>query len=818
MAVMENLLTQAHQERQSQTEACFHCGEPCNTEEQIQFDNKDFCCEGCKMVYTILNENDLCTYYDLDKNPGKTQKIKVRKDKFAFLDNAETAAKLISFQNGPETHVSFYLPQIHCSSCIWLLEFLHKLQDGILESRADFTRKEVKIIYNAEKTSLRNIAELLTGIGYEPHISFNDIATTKKGFVNRSILIQLGIAGFGFGNIMLLSFPEYFGISGESSLVLTLFSYLNLALGTLVFFVPARTFFVSAWKGMQQRFLNIDAPVALAILITYGRSVFEIVTQTGPGFMDSMSGIVFFMLTGRFYQDYSQNKLSFDRDFKSFFPAAVTKIVNQEEIPATLDQLKAGDTIRIHHKELIPADGLLLRGHGKIDYSFVTGEAEAQSRQIGELLYAGGRQVGQSIEIQLTRAVSQSYLTSLWEQNKGNFEEKKRSFSHQLAKNFTLVLFAAVALTALFWAFIDPGKIFNTVTAMLIIACPCALLLAVTFTNGSILSILSKNGLFLRNPVVLESLAETTTIFFDKTGTLTHSGETSVETRNMDLNLEEKEAIFRVSSQSVHPLSRAITQFIRPQLPIETLQKPSQLALFEENAGKGLEGTFKGIKIKIGTSSFLGIDRNLSPQQSHSHLLIDGAYKGCFVFKNKYRQGVDSLLEKLQKQSYKTGLISGDKPSEKETLSQLFPENATLLFEQLPEDKKNTIQTLQEKGEKVLMLGDGLNDAIALAQSHSGIAVTDDTNLLSPACDGILKGDMVPRLDDLLYMAKANMRIIYFTFGVSLLYNSVGLYFAVQGLLSPLIAAIIMPSMTFTIIIITSLSSRLLAIKRGLKV
>lgn len=814
---MEDAISIPSVPKQNEVKACYHCGEPCASEEQIQFDNKDFCCEGCKMVYSILNENDLCTYYDLDKNPGKTQKIKVRKDKFAFLDNPDTEAKLVSFKNGFETHVTFYLPQIHCSSCIWLLEFLHKLQLGIAESRADFTRKEVKIIFDSSKTTLRKIAELLTEIGYEPHISFHDLDNSNKGFVNRAILVQLGVAGFCFGNIMLLSFPEYFGISGESALVLEVFSYINLVLGSIVFFVPARTFFVSAWKGLQQRYLNIDAPVALAILITYVRSVIDIISQSGPGFMDSMAGIVFFMLTGRFYQDYSQNKLSFDRDFKSFFPAAVTKIVLNEEIPTTLDQLQAGDIIRIHHKELIPADGLLVQGHGKIDYSFVTGESEAQTRNIGELLYAGGRQVGQSIEIKLTRAVSQSYLTSLWEQNNGNFDEKKRSFSHLLAQHFTIVLFIVVGLTASYWAFVDPSKIFNTVTAMLIIACPCALLLAVTFTNGSILSILSKNGLFLRNPVVLESMAETDTLLFDKTGTLTHSGETIVETENIALDPEEIEAVFRIASQSVHPLSRAIAQHFRAQIPLTSLQQKVVVESFEEYSGKGIQGIYKGMHIQIGTALFLAIQPQHIPQQSHSFLSINNEYRGCFLFKNKYRKDIDNLLNRLSTR-FKLGLISGDKASEKQSLLQLFPTGSRLLFEQLPEDKKHTIQDFQNQGAKVLMLGDGLNDAIALAQSNTGIAVTDDTNLMSPACDGILRGDSVARLDDLLYMAKANLRIIYFTFGVSLIYNGIGLYFAVQGLLSPMIAAIIMPSMTFTIILITTLSSRIIANSRKLKV
>jgi Cu+-exporting ATPase len=798
-------------------ELCYHCGESFTDSEQVVFDSKSFCCEGCKMVYGILSENDLCTYYDLSNNPGSARKVAVRKDKFAFLDGEETIVKLVHFKQENKVHVKFYVPQMHCSSCVWLLEYLHKLDAGIIESRADFTRKECNIIFDEKETSLRAVAELLTSVGYEPHISLNDIDGAKQHHVNRKLIYQLGVAGFSFGNIMLLSFPEYLSIGqdiGESGF--RIFSYLNLLLGSIVFFFPARQFFTSAWKGMRQKHLNIDAPVALAILITYGRSVFDILTNQGAGFMDSMSGIVFFMLIGRFYQDYSQRKLSFDRDFKSFFPAAVNVFVDGKERSVTLDQLKEGDVVKIHHQELIPADGILIKGYGKIDYSFVTGESEPQTHKIGELLYAGGRQVGQVLEVKLTRPVSQSYLTSLWEQNKANFSHKKVSFVHELAKNFTLVLFVFVALTALFWLVNDPSKIFNTVTAMLIIACPCALLLAVTFTNGTIMGLLSKNGLFLRNPVVLESLADADTVVLDKTGTITRSGEAEINYLGETLSIELQLAIAALSGQSVHPLSRGVHKKLREIIGGDfTLIKEFKVSSFEEQAGKGIQGVVNGLFVRIGSAKFLDITAQKG-KHSQVHIEIDGQYKGAFEFKNQYRKGLKAMLQTLSKR-FNLALLSGDKPTEKEVLATMFPAGSQLMFEQLPEDKRAYIAQLQSKGHKTIMVGDGLNDAIALGQSNAGIAVTDDTNLFSPACDGILVGEKVTLLPKLIDLARANQKIIYITFGISIIYNAIGLYFAVQGLLSPLIAAIIMPSMTVSIVLITTLSGNIIAYRKGLK-
>src|SRR3954467_12882113 len=217
-----------------QQTTCFHCGEDCG-KHPIVSDEKAFCCEGCKMVYEILNQGGLCNYYELSKNPGTNRKIQVRKDKFAFLDDEKIKQLLISYTDETQTHVSFYLPQMHCSSCLWLLENLHRLNENIISSKVNFTRKEGDIIFNHQKVSLRQVAELLTSIGYEPYISFNNMKQAKPK-LDKSKIYKLGVAGFCFANIMLLSFPEYLGIDAKEQNLVNLFRYLNLFLSLPVFF------------------------------------------------------------------------------------------------------------------------------------------------------------------------------------------------------------------------------------------------------------------------------------------------------------------------------------------------------------------------------------------------------------------------------------------------------------------------------------------------------------------------------------------------------------------------------------------------------
>ena len=269
-----------------------------------------------------------------------------------------------------------------------------------------------------------------------------------------------------------------------------------------VFFYCSTEFFVQAWKGIKHKFLNIDAPIALAIFITFGRSLYEVLSHTGPGYFDSMSGIVFFMLIGRYFQNRTYQSISFDRDFKSYFPLGVS-VINTDGIEKqiSVSELKVGDRIKIHNDEIVPADAILFFGKATIDYSFVTGESLPIEKSIGEIVYAGGKQTSGAIELEVVKEVSQSYLTQLWNNDafKENKEEVKVSFIHRISRYFTYALFSIAISAAIYWSINDSSKIWGAVTAVLIVACPCALLLSATFTNGNMIRILNKYKLYVKN-------------------------------------------------------------------------------------------------------------------------------------------------------------------------------------------------------------------------------------------------------------------------------------------------------------------------------
>lgn len=792
---------------------CYHCGEDC-ADKPVMSLNKAFCCEGCSMVYRILQKNDMCDYYTITQKPGMSQRLPVRENKFQFLDDDKVRRSLISFEDEERTFVTFYLPQMHCSSCLWLLENLHRLQPAVISSRVNFPAKEAEIFFDHHKMTLRQLAELLTSVGYEPYISLRHSKGAEKKTDNSKIY-KLGVAGFCFANIMLLSFPEYLGIDVQELYLLGVFRFINLALSIPVFFYSASEFYKSAWKGLKHGFLNIDAPIVLAIVVTFSRSLYEVLSGTGGGYFDSMSGIVLFMLAGRVLQDKTYDSLSFERDYTSYFPIAVTCIKNEEERTVMLPDIQLDDTLLIHNEELIPADGIITRGKALIDYSFVTGESAPVAKEVGEIVYAGGKQVGGNIELLVIKEVAQSYLTRLW--NREEWHKKKaggeRSFVHLLSRYFTWILFTIALLAGGYWYMHDAANIWSAVTAVLIVACPCALLLSNTFTNGNILRLLGRQQLYLRNAQVIEEVAVVDHLVFDKTGTLTVANNRDVEYRGEALSSELKSKIASLAAQSNHPMSKAIAQWCN-------IARKEEVFGYKETPGAGIEGIVDTDLIAIGSYAFICIGKTDAPAEtkgSSVFVSVEDHVMGYFLVKNHYRTQVPALLNKLQKK-YPVTILSGDNENEKQYLSTLLSPHAVLLFNQGPEDKLKVIQELQASGKRVMMIGDGLNDAGALQQADVGIAVTEDSNCFTPACDAILEARNLTALDRIIRLCKINERIVMAAFVVSIMYNIVGLFFAVQAKLSPMIAAILMPCSSLSILLITyglsNMSAGMLGLKR----
>lgn len=799
------------------TKKCFHCGIDVIEKEEVLFDNKSFCCNGCKTVYEIFSQNDLGCYYDFQDAPGATPED--IKGKYDFLADEKIITKLLEFQEETTQIVSLYIPHIHCSSCIWILENLQKLQKGISTSQVNFPEKKVRITFNPTQISLKDIVYLLSSIGYEPYISLENFDAGKKN-IDRSLIYKLAIAFFCFGNIMLLSFPEYFEVEEFwLNQYRGFFRWLIFALALPSFFYSASDYYVSAYKGITSKILNIDIPIALGIVVMFVRSSIDIFFGYGQGFFDSLTGLIFFMLLGKLFQQKTYSFLSFERDYKSYFPIAVTKInAKGKEVNVQVYDIEKGDRLLIRNQELIPVDGILISETAAIDYSFVTGEAIPVSKKSGDKLYAGGKMNGSIIEMKVLFSVSQSYLTQLWSNDvfQKKIDQKHKTITDKISQYFTPILLTFAFIVFGFWLFINVTTAFNVLTAILIVACPCALALTAPFTLGNVLRIMGKQKMYLKNAVVIEQLAKVDTIVFDKTGTITSNKKSSISFQGNKLSNEEELLIRNLIRGSNHPLSRKIYEFLLEKIENKDLEKTTKelvFSNFEEITGKGIKARFNNENILIGSASFLNVKEEEVSKQTKVHIKIGENYKGYYVFDNQYREGIQELFEQLSK-TYELKILSGDNDGEKETLLEILPKNTELVFNQKPEEKLKFIERLQKEGKNVLMIGDGLNDAGALAQSNVGVSISENVNVFSPACDGIMDASQFSRIGYYLNYSKNAMRTIYMSFFLSLLYNLIGLSFAVTGNLSPLVAAIIMPLSSITIVSFVTIMSNYYAHKK----
>ena len=803
---------------------CFHCGLDIIKEEEIFFDARSFCCNGCKTVYEIFSLNDLTCYYDFEKSPGASP-LDIN-GKYDFLDNESIVSKLLEFQENSTAIISLNIPHIHCSSCIWILENLQRLQKGISTSQVNFPEKKVRITFNPEVVSVKTIVYLLSSIGYEPYITLENYETGKNT-ADRSLTYKLGVAFFCFGNIMLLSFPEYFEVEEYwLDQYRGFFRWLIFALALPSFFYSASGYYVSAYKSIKTRMLNIDIPIALGIVVMFVRSAFDIIMDYGSGFFDSLTGLIFFMLLGKMFQIKTYSFLSFERDFKSYFPIAITKInADASEESVAIYEVEKGDRLLIRNQELIPVDGILTSEKAEIDYSFVTGEAIPISKKSGDKVFAGGKQIGKVIEMEVLNTVSQSYLTQLWSNDvfQKNVAQKHKTITDSISRYFTPILLLIAFAGFGYWIFIDANTAFNVFTAVLIVACPCALALTSPFTFGNVLRILGKQKFYLKNALVIEQLAKVDTIVFDKTGTITTNKKSNISYEGTSLSDENLLLIKYVLRASNHPLSRMLYDYI----PIPVLQSKSanetkklKIEAFEEITGKGIQAVIFGHHIQIGSEEFCKTQLSVSApslervgERTSVHININDIYYGRFVFNNQYREGLEELFECL-KNNYQIKVLSGDNEGERTTLEQLLPKGTELIFNQKPEQKLEFIKNLQGEGRNVMMVGDGLNDAGALAQSNVGVSVSENVNVFSPACDAILDASEFHRLNYFLKLSKNSITTIKISFALSLLYNVVGLLFAITGNLLPLVAAIIMPLSTITIVSFVTVMSSFYARKK----
>jgi P-type Cu+ transporter len=773
---------------------CYHCGDPCADDHRVH-DGKDFCCHGCEVVFDLLSEAGLCDYYALEKQPGVKQESSTDEQRLELFALPEVREKLVEFSEAGITRARFRIPQMHCSSCIWLLENLHRIEPSIIRSRVSFTDKELTITFREEKLPLPQLVKLMRRIGYGPQLTAGK-DTGRADQVPRMLYIRLGVAGFIFGNTMLFSFPEYLGADGEAHLRIG-FQWLSALFSVPVVLFLSTDYFRAAWAGLRSKQVNIDQPIALGIAALWFRSLHDVISGAGPGYFDSLAGLLFFLLIGKWYQAHTYRTLRFDRALEDFLPLVVLRKRGDAEEPARVADLKPGDRIVVRDQELVPVDAILREGTGHIDNSFITGEPLPVRKQAGDTIKAGGRQRGAAIELEVLRSFADSRLKRLWSEQSGGQERPVMPrLIDQVARRFTLAVLLIALGAGLYWWGKDASMIWPVVTAVLIVACPCALALSMPFAYGHTIRLLGKRGLFLRDAEVVERMAHVDAVLFDKTGTLTAREAHQVDWHGAKLARDAERRIAALARNSAHPLSVVIAEKLKKR--VKEMREETEVKEVTEIAGQGIIGEVDGLPMRIGSADFTGGEEAACDAgEAHVHVSIGGVHRGHFTIRKQARSGIVEAVKRLGA-SLRVGLITGDHQVDPE-LAEVFP-TESIRTRCAPDEKSEAVRVLQRDGRRVLMVGDGLNDAGALAQADVGVTVTETTAALTPASDAIMDADSLHQLPHFLRMARRARRIVLASLCISLLYNITGVSIAVAGHMTPLFAAILMPLSSVSVV------------------
>jgi Cu+-exporting ATPase len=787
--------------------SCRHCGN------NLAADQDEFCCSGCHAVYNILHSNNLLRYYNLAEKPG----IKPSNEpaRYEFLNDQEIKRTVLDYELEGSSGVTLTIPSIHCSACVWLLENLYKMHPAIGRSEVQLAKRRARIQFDPGKISLSELALFLDKLGYPPVFSLKDTDRNSQdeSAGSRKLIQRLAVAGFCFGNIMLFSFPFYLGLDPAHSIQAWSFSLLSILLSIPVLVYAADIFWRAAYKSVRAGVLGIDIPITLGISALFLASLADIFLSQGEGYLDSLSGLVFLLLCGRVFQQKTFQRMVFDRDYRSYFPIAVRKLDGAGDRSVSLPSLRKGDRIRIRCGELIPADSILEEAEAVIDYSFITGESEPQRLMQDRLLYAGGRVCGSAIVARVEKEVDQGYLTGLWNQGSDLHAHRSGlSLTNRVSPWFTAGIILISSLAALTWAILAPAKAPFVFAAVLIVACPCALALSAPFVYGQAVRMLGARGIYLRNTDVIERLAGIRAILFDKTGTLTSGYQADfipvVDTAESYLALVQDAA-----AQSAHPYCRAISA-------MSTRHQETRFLVWQEKVGKGIEAETDRHRLFMGSPAWLiqnGVtvqDNGLS-DQSRVAVAVNGQHIGDYHIRASFRHSLAPLMTRLATR-FKLGLVSGDRQASRDSLNDLAGCFEGCWMEQAPADKADRVEAWRLAGTPVMMVGDGLNDSAALLKSDVGVVISDDTALFCPASDVVLQSDQLTALPGILSFARRAVAITVACIVLSLLYNVIGISIAVSGHLSPLIAAILMPLSSFTVIAV-ALGATTLAGKALLK-
>jgi len=824
MQALEEYVAESESLRESSRGRCVHCQAEVALPAAIVWDEKPFCCQGCCAAYQWLSSEGLEQYYELRERFGAREGN--RGDKVAFdamseFDSAWYAQQYIRAvaNNGLRTKV--YLEGIHCAACVWLLEKLPKLVPGVLSAHVNLARSTVEVVWDPAKVTLSRIAIEIARLGYRPHPLRGEVKHERRVSDLRRQLAQVGIAFACSGNSMLLAAALYLGeFYGMSMEHIGLLRGASTVVGLVALFGPGWTFFKGAFSALRTRTPHIDIPVAVALAVGAISGLWNTLRGSGELYYDSLSMLVFLLLAGRYIQARQQQSAydSLDILFQ-LTPRKARRIRDGQVALVPSETLSVGDTIEVLEGESLAADGIVIHGRTEIDQALLTGETLPVVVDNGDRVFAGTVNRGSAIRILVQQVGEESRVGKLAStiEKACVMRTPLVQLADRLAGRFVLVILLVAIVTGVYCYWYHPELMVNRIVSLLIVACPCALGLATPMAVSLALGEAARRGILIRGGDVLQRLADRGIVLLDKTGTVT-TGD--IQLRFDDLSRQSWPFLLALESKSNHPIARSLVRYGK-MVAIQSLDNLSdRMEMIEYHAGGGIRGVIDGDQWVIGNKQFLesmGImlsDAELRRQEEYFVAGCSPVFVACekriigmLGLGDQLRKGIAEIINSLKKEGWQVGLLSGDHSTIVTAVGNELGLDPGLVWGgKSPEEKQGVVQALQQSGLSVVMVGDGVNDAVALAQADVGVAVKGGAEISLQAASVYLKNAELGALIDLSRAGRNVIRAIKRNFIASISYNIFAVGLAVAGLIHPLIAAALMPISSITVISVTMAS------------
>ncbi len=787
----------------AKTETCFHCALPvpanCDLRVEIGGIQQPMCCPGCKAVATLIRDAGFERYYDSRERPDPGA-VRPAEDagEWQVFDREDMLAAFAT-RDGDTAEATIYVGGMYCAACSWLIDASLNRLPGITSADINPVTHRLRVAWNTSSIGLGRVLATLADLGYRPQPLAPDSTERPERAEQRAALKRLLVASLGMMQVMMFAVGLYSGqfqgIDADMERFLRLVSFL---VTTPVVFYSARPFFAGAIRGVRARRPGMDLPVSIAIGSAYVASVYATYTNGPDVWYDSVTMFVFFLTVARYLEMRARHR-SVDRSsaIASLLPNTATRLEDGGRQQVAVSQLAAGDTVLVRAGESFPADGSISAGRTSVDESMLTGESKPQEKAVGDAIVAGSVNLDGVVEMRVDVTGTDTTLGTI-----GRLSERARyarpafvQLADRVASYIVVAILVLASVVAVSWYLIDVDRAFVITLSVLVVTCPCALALATPAAFAAAGSRLADLHLLVTNGNAIETLSRATHVVFDKTGTLTRGMPEVVQTVVHEKAFTVTDCLQIAAAlevASTHPIARAFSHH------------ESGLAAngIEIHVGSGVEGRIDGRLWRLGKPAFVPGAAQAPSDEGETHVFLgtDGRVIATFTIADTLREDAADAMDALKQMKYSLSLVSGDSEAPvARAVAALGVDDARAGC--TPDDKLAFINALQQRGEVVVMVGDGINDAPVLSGADVSIAPSHAASLAQSSADVLMLGDRLQPIVTLMRAARRTMRIVRQNLTWAIVYNGSAVPLAAAGFVPPWLAAIGMSASSLVVVV-----------------